>query len=89
MTAALVMLFAGIGVALGVAYFGLLGRTLAVWLGGGSTLAVLALQFGRLALTLAVLALAAGVGWPALLASAAGVFFGRNLVLWRAGARPS
>jgi hypothetical protein len=85
--AAILILFAATGVAVGVAHFALLGRTVALWLGGGSAVAALALQLGRLTLTVAMLALAARAGWPELLACAAGVFLGRTLVLRQAGAR--
>jgi hypothetical protein len=87
MTAALVIVFAGLGVAAGAAHFILLDRSVALWLGGGSLRAGLALQLGRLALTFSILVLAVRAGGPALLACAAGVFFGRMLVLRNAGAR--
>lgn len=86
MTAWPVILFAAAGVAVGAVHFALLGRTVALWLGGGSVRAALALQLGRLALTLIVLGLAARAGGPALLACAAGVFVGRSLALRRRGA---
>jgi hypothetical protein len=87
MTAAFVVFFAALGVAAGAAHFLLLRRTVALWVDGGSARAVLALQLGRLALTILVLALAARAGWPALIACAAGVFGGRSLVLRRTRAR--
>jgi hypothetical protein len=87
MTAALVIVFAAVGVAAGAVHFVLLDRSVALWLGGGSVRAALPLQLGRTALTLSILVLAARAGWPALLACAAGVFLGRMLVLRQAGAR--
>jgi hypothetical protein len=87
MTAALVIVFAAVGVAAGAAHFVLLDRSVALWLGRGSLRTALALQLGRFALTLAVLGLAVRAGGPALLACAAGVFAGRMLVLREAGAR--
>jgi hypothetical protein len=87
MSVAAVVLFALLGLLAGVAHFSLLRRNVALWVGGGSSLAAAALPIVRMALTVAVLVLAARQGWPALLACALGITCARIALVRRAGAR--
>lgn len=82
-----VLLFFGLGAGAGAVHFRLLARDADLLVRGGPVAAVLAARFGRFALTLLVLVLAAKLaGWPALLAAAAGFGLARPVMLRRLGA---
>lgn len=85
MTIPLVLLFLPVGFGVGALHFTLLRRNTELLVSGGSLWTGLGLQLGRMAVTVAALAGAALVGWPCLLACAAGVLAARRVVVRRVG----
>ncbi len=86
MTFLLPIAFLGLGVAVGTLHFLLLARDTRLLVDGGSIVRFVSLRIVRLALAAAAFALAAWVGWPSLLAAAAGFMAARQWALKRFGA---
>ena len=69
-------------------HFAAIARDADLLVRGGSPLAAVGLRLGRMALTVAVLLLAALKGWPILLAAVAGLMVMRQMMIARLGLRP-
>jgi len=85
MTALWIALFALLGAGAGAVHFAALARDADLLVRGGSPLAAIGLRLGRMALTIAVLLLAALKGWPILLAAFAGLMAMRQVMIARLG----
>lgn len=69
----------------GAVHFVVIARDARLLTEGGSLLVASGLRLGRMLLTVVVLAIAAGQGWPMLLAATAGFMTARLVVLRRLG----
>lgn len=85
MTAGPILLFAMLGAGVGALHFAAISRDVDLLADGGSVGAMIGLRLGRLLMTVAVLAISARQGWPALLAATFGFMVARQIVLRRLG----
>ena len=88
MTAVIALMFLILGFLAGALHFTLLRRNADLFVSGGSPLAAIGLQLGRMATTAGVLLIAALNGWVSLLAATAGLMAARQVVVRRLG-RPA